>query len=250
MKSPTAILPLLPLLTQASTSHHPNNCPPCADMTCPPPAGAAQIIVTRGSTEMPGTGLLDPIASAIAAACPGSVVAANPYPALLDPYVASETAGLDDLARMVLGYKRCCGGGASSGRVVFLGYSQGAQVTADFLCGRSEAGFGATDGYAADVADDVAAIVLVGDPSFVKGLPWDRGNASNGSFFPRLDTTSCLPVADKMISYCDAGDFFCDNGTSTDALLIHESYALRYGAQIVEYVVDKIGGCDADGDQW
>lgn len=68
-------------------------------------------------------------------------------------------------------------------------------------------------------------------------------------FFPRLDNTGCLPVADKMISYCDGGDFFCDNGTSSDALTIHESYAQKYGAQIVEYVVGKIEGCGADGGQ-
>lgn len=30
----------------------------------------------------------------------------------------------------------------------------------------------------------VAAIVLVGDPSFVKDLPWDRGDASKGSVSP------------------------------------------------------------------
>lgn len=51
-----------------------------------------------------------------------------------------------------------------------------------------------------------------------------------------------------MILYCDAGDLFCDNGTSADALLIHESYAQKYGAQIVDYVVGKLGGCGAPDD--
>lgn len=46
-----------------------------------------------------------------------------------------------------------------------------------------------------------------------------------------------------MISYCDPGDYFCDNGTSADALAIHKGYVQKYGAQTVEYVVDKIGGC-------
>lgn len=54
-------------------------------------------------------------------------------------------------------------------------------------------------------------------------------------------------MADKMISYCDAGDYFCDNGTSADALAIHLGYVQEYGAQAVEYIVDKIGGCDGVG---
>lgn len=164
MKSLAPILTLLPLLTQA-TPHHggcssSSSSSPCANITCAAP-GTAHIIVTRGSTESIGNGILDPVASAIAAACPGSSVAANPYPALLDPYVASETAGLGNLTQMALDYRSCCGGGGDghgqkgpAGKMVFLGYSQGAQVTADFLCGRSEAGFGATGAYAADVADD------------------------------------------------------------------------------------------------
>lgn len=142
------LLPILPVFTQASRASRPHD---CANITCAPPAGAAHIIVTRGSTEAVGAGILDPVAEAIAAACPGSSVAANPYPALLDPYVASETAGLHSLARMALQYRSCCHPGESGG-LVFLGYSQGAQLTADFLCGTSEVGFPATDGYAADVA--------------------------------------------------------------------------------------------------
>lgn len=37
----------------------------------------------------------------------------------------------------------------------------------------------------------------MGDPSYVTGLSWDNGTAENVSYFPRLDTASCDPVADK-----------------------------------------------------
>lgn len=70
-------------------------------------------------------------------------------PALLDPYVESETQGISNLTEMVLDYQSCC----PDSKMVLLGYSQGAQVTADFLCGRSEAGFDATPAYASEVAD-------------------------------------------------------------------------------------------------
>ncbi|ROW00459.1 hypothetical protein VPNG_07926 [Cytospora leucostoma] len=236
MKARTLILPsLLTLLPAQATSllARDYDCKTdCSNTTCPPATGAAHIIVSRASAEKPGTGRLGPVADAVVSACPGSDVVANPYPALLDGYVGSETAGIDNLTLIVREYRECC---PEAGKLVLLGYSQGAQVTADFLCGRSEVGF------------PVAAVVLMGDPSFVEDVPWDRGNASNKSFFPRLDNIACLPVADKMISYCDAEDYFCDNGTSADALAIHLGYVEEYGAQAVEYIVDKIGECDGAG---
>lgn len=43
----------------------------------------------------------------------------------------------------------------------------------------------------------------------------------------------------------DSQDFFCDNGTSPDALAIHEGYVLEYGSQAAQYVVDKIRDCSS-----
>lgn len=100
-----------------------------------------------------------------------------PDPALLDPYVESQTQGIFNLTTLVTFYQACC----PDSQIVLLGYSQGAQVTADFLCGRSSAGFVPTPAYASAVADAVSAVVLMGDPSFVKDLSWSQGNASNVS---------------------------------------------------------------------
>lgn len=68
----------------------------CSALSCIAP-GAAHIVVSRASTEAPGTGVLGQVADAVVAACPGSDVVSNPYPALLDPYVPSETAGVGNL---------------------------------------------------------------------------------------------------------------------------------------------------------
>jgi hypothetical protein len=59
-------------------------------------------------------------------------------------------------------------------------------------------GFRFTD--KAPTTHTVAAVVLMGDPSFVAGLSWDNGTAENVSYFPRLDTASCDPIADKSKS--------------------------------------------------
>lgn len=92
----------------------------CSNITCTPAAGAAHIIVSRASTEAPGTGVLGSVADAIVASRPGSDVSTNPYPALLDPYLESETAGVGNLTEIVLEYQTCC----PDSKMVLLGYSQ------------------------------------------------------------------------------------------------------------------------------
>lgn len=85
----------------------------CSAVTCvAAAAGVAHIIVTRASTEAPGAGVLGSVADAVVAACPGSDVATNPYPALLDPYLSSEAAGVGNLTE-------------STFRVVFFGGGEG-----------------------------------------------------------------------------------------------------------------------------
>lgn len=92
----------------------------CSNITCTPSTGAAHIVVSRASTEAPGTGVLGSVADAIVAARPGSDIATNPYPALLDPYLESETAGVGNLTEIVLEYQACC----PDSQMVLLGYSQ------------------------------------------------------------------------------------------------------------------------------
>lgn len=50
----------------------------CDDVTCVPSSGGAHIIVSRASTEAPGTGVIGSVADAVVSACPSSDVAANP----------------------------------------------------------------------------------------------------------------------------------------------------------------------------
>lgn len=70
----------------------------CSAVTCvAATAGVAHIIVSRASTEAPGAGVLGYIADAVVAACPGSDIATNPYPAVLDPYLSSEAQGVGNL---------------------------------------------------------------------------------------------------------------------------------------------------------
>lgn len=78
----------------------------------------------------------------------------------------------------------------------------------------------------------------MGDPSWVYNQTWDYGTATGTSYFPRNDSAACEPVADKMISYCDDNDEYCDSGSS---LYIHASYLTRYTSNAVDFVLGLLG---------
>ncbi|KAK4210571.1 carbohydrate esterase family 5 protein, partial [Rhypophila decipiens] len=194
----------------------------------------AHIIVARASTERPGTGVIGIIANRVASQIPGSEIVAVDYPATLKEYPESETAGVIEMRRLAVEYASACPGG----RIVLMGYSQGAHVSADVVCGNSEAGFPQSDPLPANVADRISAILLMGDPSHVASAPFNRGTSIKDGMFPRLNTTAgCAAVQDKMVSYCDTGDVFCDRG---DDQGVHRRYIQVYGAEAVAFVVDKV----------
>lgn len=99
------------------------------------------MIVARASTEAAGEGATAAVANLIAASLPGSDSVAVDYPATLDDYLNSQAAGVSAMTTMIQQYVASC----PSSKIVLLGYSQGAHVIGDVLCGNSEAGFTATE---------------------------------------------------------------------------------------------------------
>ena len=53
----------------------------------------------------------------------------------------------------------------------------------------------------------------------------------------RFNPAGCDAVADKMVSFCDADDIFCDSGTS---LPVHMGYAKEFGAVAAKFVVTMV----------
>jgi acetylxylan esterase len=62
-----------------------------------------------------------------------------------------------------------------------MGYSQGGQVTMDVLCGTSSVGFPATEPLSADIAGQISAVVVMGEPTFAPAEPYTVGDAADGS---------------------------------------------------------------------
>lgn len=87
------------------------------DMNCP---SGVHVIVSRASQEAPGPGIMGQVASKVLERIPGSDMESLDYPALLDPYVPSQTAGVANLTKLIQQYSEKC----PRTKMVLMGYSQ------------------------------------------------------------------------------------------------------------------------------
>lgn len=225
---------------------------------------AVHMIIARASQEPPGTGTIGQVATQVQAQLPGSDVVAVEYPATLADYTASEAAGVTAMTALATEYAGRC----PDSKMVLMGYSQGAQVAADVLCGTDDGDtFNMTQALPEDVARKVSAAVLMGDPSkamnesFLQGTstkdgvsllprfddytPALRGGGGGGSIrtwltrrqvFPRRSTSKCAALAGRIVSYCNANDTFCDSGSS---IQVHISYVENNGTSAVNFIVKQ-----------
>lgn len=99
-------------------------------------AAGLYMIVARGSSEPPGVGRIGVVAGNVSEAIPGSTIVALDYPALFDPYNVSEAAGVAALTSAITKHTSAC----PSAKIALIGWSQGAQVATDSLCGTDDRG--------------------------------------------------------------------------------------------------------------
>lgn len=104
------------------------------------PANAVHMIVARASTEMPGQGIIGAVATKVQTSLPGSDSEAVVYPATLTDYLNSEASGVAAMTLLVEDYAKRC----PESKMALLGYSQGAQVAGDVMCGTAETNFNTT----------------------------------------------------------------------------------------------------------
>ncbi|KAF6811846.1 Acetylxylan esterase 1 [Colletotrichum musicola] len=169
MRAVAVLATIASLHSIASASSSPNVC-----------ANGAHIIVARGTNEPPGSGLIESVAHGVAAAVPDSQIAPLDYPAAFDNYSASVAAGVDSLKTELAEYSSRC----PQSKVALMGFSQGAHVIGDTLCGSVGAEplllqFNATlKPMSSSVIDqNVIAVIFFGDPTHKASAPWNRGNS-------------------------------------------------------------------------
>lgn len=138
----------------------------------------AHIIVNRATGEPPSQGVIGTLATIITTRIPGTTVQWVDYPAVLIPYDQSTDTGIRMTKDAIRTYADKC----PNAKIVMLGYSQGAQVVGDVLCGGGGAlGLGPlTEPLEEQYLRRVTAVVQMGDPRFVPNQDWDFGTAKTG----------------------------------------------------------------------
>ena len=146
------------------------------------------IIVDRATGEEPSQGVIGTLATLISERIPGVTVEWVDYPAVLMPYDQSTDTGIRMTKDSIRSYADKC----ANAKIVLLGYSQGAQVVGDVLCGGGGAiGLGPlTDPLEEEYQKRVVAAVQMGDPRFMANEPWDAGT-SNTNGVSALQNSHC-----------------------------------------------------------
>ncbi|EXF84429.1 cutinase [Colletotrichum fioriniae PJ7] len=224
----SALAALVPMVLALPQQQPPPPGPPAA---CAP----VNIIVARGSLEAQGAGLLGNIAMNASMQIPGSVITPLVYPAQLDPYPPSVSAGVMNMTTLLNQQAQQC----PQSKLVLMGYSQGAQVSLDTLCGTTDGpNFNTTVAQAPMVGSKIAAVVLFGDPTFIAGQPFAKGTSKKNGIFPRMDLGPCQSLTSKFASFCDDTDLFCASGQN---LTVHLGYFSKqdYIAQASSFIVQQ-----------
>jgi len=190
------------------------------------------VIGARGTDEDAGFGSTASVVTSLVAAIPGSGSIALDYPAAyLDPlYPDSVTDGINALISLIESYVDAC-----SGKIVLVGFSQGANVITDTLAGGVDKPTPINPSY----VEHISAIAVFGDPSFTHGQSFDAGtDTSSDGIFAREEGGSSLALlntyASKLKSYCDTGDVYCASGTDTSA---HSQEIPTWGSSATQFIV-------------
>jgi acetylxylan esterase len=214
---------------------------PAARAVAPPSSGCAAVnlIVARASTESPGEGITQSLATQIVDDSTQTVSQeAVVYPATLTNYASSESQGVTNAEQELTTAVQNC----PNQKEVLLGYSQGAEVSMDVIAGNSEAG-GTVQPVSTSISSHVVAIANFGDPGHVVGEPWDLGTATLDGLFPRSSAQIALLSAfggsGKIAAWCDSNDPYCADGIDLE---VHLTYLDRYQNAAASFVLSKIGG--------
>ncbi|KAK8051095.1 acetylxylan esterase precursor [Apiospora rasikravindrae] len=199
-------------------------------ITCP----KVHVFGARETLQPPGFGTAKSVVDSIKRANNGSATS-EPiiYPAAgedEEAYASSARDGVAAVVRQTKSFADMC----PESLIVMVGYSQGAQIIDEAFCG----GESVQAPKVADAMDSrVAAIIMMGNPRHVDGLPYNVGTAEEGGFAARPEGFTCPDYAERIQSYCDADDPFCAKGNDTAA---HQAYGQRYGQEALAFVERKL----------
>ncbi|PKY09199.1 acetylxylan esterase precursor [Aspergillus campestris IBT 28561] len=171
----------------------------------------------------------------ILASNPGATAEPIHYPAMgatKDEFAWSAQLGVQAVTSQVTEFVEAC----PDTQIVLVGYSQGAEIMDDALCGGPDptVNISSTEPTISSIVGlHVKAMIWMGNPRYTIGAPFNRGTATASGTRSRSRNLSCAPYTDMIQSYCDKGDKFCTDG---DSVAIHASYAAKYKQDAVDFV--------------
>ncbi|KAH8665072.1 cutinase-domain-containing protein [Tricladium varicosporioides] len=193
----------------------------------------------RETTTPQGFGSAGTVVNMIVAANAGATKEEIVYPAAGgNSYSSSVRAGVLAVTNQVSAFVTKC----PQTQIVLVGYSQGAQIMDDAMCGggdSSEQISNTTAPISAVVSAQVKAMIWMGDPRHTPGAPYNIGSSTAAGFAPRPSGQICTAFASIIQSYCDAADPFCSNGNDA---AVHQGYGREYGSQALTFVNTKLTG--------
>jgi len=196
----------------------------------------------RETTAPAGYGTAGTVVNLVTQAYPGTTSEAINYPACGGQsqcgglsYGDSAKQGTAAVANAVNSfYSRC-----PNTKLVLVGYSQGGQIMDNAVCGGGDTNIGLNDQsipIQAGAINQIKAVILMGDPRYISGLPYNVGSCTQSGFAPRPQGFQC-PSASKVQSYCDSADPYCCKGNDQNA---HQQYGNKYGQQALSFIRSKL----------
>lgn len=137
------------------------------------------IFGARETTAPAGYGSAGTVVNLILNAHPGSTAEVINYPAAGgNSYASSVQAGVQAVTNQINSFAASC----PNTQLVYVGYSQGAQIGDDAICGGGDPNQGISSTAApisAAVGNKIKAIIFMGDPRNIPGGPYSVGTAKN-----------------------------------------------------------------------
>ncbi|CRK46095.1 hypothetical protein BN1723_006874 [Verticillium longisporum] len=214
------------------------------------------ILGAREPTAPAGFGSTQGVVQLLLDQFPSSTAEAINYPAEGgDAYGRSVTAGLRALLNQTQAVMTRC----PETKFVLVGYSMGAQIIDDAMCGGPDPPSLITDmipmspemgekvvatllitdmiPMSPEMGEKVVATLWMGNPRFFSPSPYSVGSAKLGGFAAREQGFVCATYAERIQSYCDERDPFCSKGSSD---LTHQNYAYKYGSSALNFVKARV----------
>lgn len=92
----------------------------------------------------------------------------------------------------------------------------------------------------------VTAITLFGDPYYILGQPIDAGNSTAAVGRvprPANQTTQLATYSSTLRSWCESGDYFCDNAANmTSGIAVHLQEVQTWQNDALAFLVPKFQG--------